>query len=109
MKGVVDSEDVPLNLSREHLQDSALIKRLSGVITRRIIKFLEKEAKVRNILLFFFLRFTANFQSFCALSIKTNLSLIENLLIRMPNLNAGKNFMLLVTFDLTRSSIASPC
>ncbi len=45
VKGVVDSEDVPLNLSREHLQDSALIKRLSGVLTRRIIKFLEKEAK----------------------------------------------------------------
>jgi len=33
-----------LNLSREHLQDSAIIKRLSGVITRRILKFLEKEA-----------------------------------------------------------------
>src|SRR5690242_5459729 len=43
VKGVVDSEDVPLNLSREHLQDSALIKRLSGVLTRRILKFLEKE------------------------------------------------------------------
>eukprot|EP01123_Difflugia_compressa_P008299 TRINITY_DN2433_c1_g8_i1.p1 TRINITY_DN2433_c1_g8~~TRINITY_DN2433_c1_g8_i1.p1 ORF type:complete len:819 (+),score=177.05 TRINITY_DN2433_c1_g8_i1:122-2458(+) len=45
VKGVVDSEDVPLNLSREHLQDSALIKRLSGVLTKRILKFLEKEAK----------------------------------------------------------------
>eukprot|EP01128_Nolandella_sp_AFSM9_P002084 TRINITY_DN12473_c0_g1_i1.p1 TRINITY_DN12473_c0_g1~~TRINITY_DN12473_c0_g1_i1.p1 ORF type:complete len:786 (+),score=275.51 TRINITY_DN12473_c0_g1_i1:34-2358(+) len=45
VKGVVDSEDVPLNLSREHLQDSALIKRLSGVLTRRLIKFFEKQAK----------------------------------------------------------------
>eukprot|EP01126_Amoeba_proteus_P035648 TRINITY_DN35_c0_g2_i5.p1 TRINITY_DN35_c0_g2~~TRINITY_DN35_c0_g2_i5.p1 ORF type:complete len:624 (-),score=146.15 TRINITY_DN35_c0_g2_i5:108-1979(-) len=44
IKGVVDSEDVPLNISREHLQDSALIKRLSGVLTRRLLKFLEKEA-----------------------------------------------------------------
>lgn len=44
VKGVVDSEDVPLNLSREHLQDSAIIKRLSGVLTRRILKFLEKES-----------------------------------------------------------------
>eukprot|EP01124_Arcella_intermedia_P028903 TRINITY_DN598_c0_g1_i1.p1 TRINITY_DN598_c0_g1~~TRINITY_DN598_c0_g1_i1.p1 ORF type:complete len:746 (+),score=191.04 TRINITY_DN598_c0_g1_i1:56-2293(+) len=45
VKGVVDSEDVPLNLSREHLQDSALIKRLSGVLTKRFLRFLEKEAK----------------------------------------------------------------
>eukprot|EP01125_Pyxidicula_operculata_P022707 TRINITY_DN9516_c0_g1_i1.p1 TRINITY_DN9516_c0_g1~~TRINITY_DN9516_c0_g1_i1.p1 ORF type:complete len:723 (+),score=249.26 TRINITY_DN9516_c0_g1_i1:30-2198(+) len=45
VKGVVDSEDVPLNISREHLQDNALIKRLSGVVTRRILKFLEKESK----------------------------------------------------------------
>jgi HSP90 family molecular chaperone len=34
-----------LNISREHLQDSALIKRLSGVLTRRIIRFLEKQMK----------------------------------------------------------------
>lgn len=45
VKGVVDSEDVPLNISREHLQDSALIKRLSGVLTRRLVKFFEKEMK----------------------------------------------------------------
>jgi len=45
IKGVVDSEDVPLNLSREHLQDSALIKRLSGVLTKRFIKQLDKESK----------------------------------------------------------------
>jgi HSP90 family molecular chaperone len=45
IKGVVDSEDVPLNLSREHLQDSALIKRLSGVLTKRLIKQLDKESK----------------------------------------------------------------
>jgi len=45
IKGVVDSEDIPLNLSREHLQDSALISRLSSVITRRILKFLVDESK----------------------------------------------------------------
>jgi len=45
VKGIVDSEDVPLNLSREHLQDSALIKRLSGVLTKRFLKFLDKESK----------------------------------------------------------------
>jgi len=48
VKGVVDSEDVPLNISREHLQDSALIKRLSGVLTRRLIKFFEKDLKTNT-------------------------------------------------------------
>lgn len=42
--GVVDSEDVPLNLSREHLQDSQLIRRVSNVITKRILKSLADEA-----------------------------------------------------------------
>jgi len=45
VKGVVDSEDVPLNLSREHLQDTALIRRLNAVLTKRILKFLAEEAQ----------------------------------------------------------------
>ncbi|XP_042890511.1 heat shock protein 75 kDa, mitochondrial-like isoform X2 [Penaeus japonicus] len=40
LKGVVDSEDIPLNLSRELLQDSALIRRLRTVIQNRVIRFL---------------------------------------------------------------------
>lgn len=40
LKGVVDSEDVPLNLSRELLQNSALIRRLRTVIQNRTIRFL---------------------------------------------------------------------
>jgi len=45
VKGVVDSEDLPLNLSREHLQDSGLIKRIGSVVTKRIMKWFEDEAK----------------------------------------------------------------
>jgi len=45
IRGVVDSEDIPLNISREHLQDSSLIKRLGNVMTSRIIKFFNEEAK----------------------------------------------------------------
>ncbi|RKP25624.1 TNF receptor-associated protein 1, isoform CRA_d [Syncephalis pseudoplumigaleata] len=45
VKGVIDSEDIPLNLSREMLQDSALIKRLRDVMTQRICKWLEEEAR----------------------------------------------------------------
>jgi HSP90 family molecular chaperone len=47
LKGVVDSEDLPLNISRELPQDRALIGRLGRVITRRFLKFLEEEAKDR--------------------------------------------------------------
>ena len=45
IKGVVDCEDLPLNISRETYQDSALISKLRHVITRRILKFLEDEMK----------------------------------------------------------------
>ncbi|MES2476170.1 MAG: molecular chaperone HtpG [Verrucomicrobiota bacterium] len=45
MKGVVDSADLPLNISRETMQDSALVKKLGAVISKRVIKMLEKEAE----------------------------------------------------------------
>lgn len=43
--GVVDSEDLPLNISREMLQDNSLLHRISGIITKRMIKHLEELAK----------------------------------------------------------------
>jgi molecular chaperone HtpG len=45
LKGVVDSEDLPLNISRETMQDSALLQKLNRVLTGRFLKFLEEEAK----------------------------------------------------------------
>ena len=47
LKGVVDSEDLPLNISRETMQDKALISKLNTVITKRFLKFLDEEAKNR--------------------------------------------------------------
>lgn len=43
--GVVDSEELPLNISRETVQDSALISKLRKVITRRFLRFLKDEAE----------------------------------------------------------------
>jgi len=45
LKGVVDSEDLPLNISRQALQDNALVAKLRKVITKRFLKYLDEEAK----------------------------------------------------------------
>jgi molecular chaperone HtpG len=45
LRGVVDSEDLPLNVSRETMQDSALLRKLNDVLTKRALKWLEEEAK----------------------------------------------------------------
>ncbi len=47
LKGVVDSEDLPLNISRESMQDSALVQKLNRLLTKRFLKFLEEEAEKR--------------------------------------------------------------
>lgn len=47
LKGVVDSADLPLNISRETMQDSALVQKLNSVLTKRYLKLLEEEANKR--------------------------------------------------------------
>ncbi|MFN0127614.1 MAG: molecular chaperone HtpG [Verrucomicrobiales bacterium] len=44
VRGVVDSEDLPLNISRETMQDSALVRKLGDVIAGRVLKLLEQQA-----------------------------------------------------------------
>lgn len=44
LRGVIDSSDLPLNISRESMQDSALVRKLGQVITGRFLKFLQKQA-----------------------------------------------------------------
>jgi TNF receptor-associated protein 1 len=45
VKGVIDSDDLPLNISRETMQDSALVRKISKVITGRMIRFFGEQAK----------------------------------------------------------------
>jgi TNF receptor-associated protein 1 len=45
LKGAVDSEDLPLNISRENMQDSSLMQKLNKVLTGRFLKFLEEAAE----------------------------------------------------------------
>lgn len=45
LKGAVDSESIPLNISREHTQDGAMMRKLSTILTKRILKWLASEAK----------------------------------------------------------------
>ena len=44
-KGVIDSADIPLNISRESMQDSALVRKLGKVVTKRFLKRLAEIAK----------------------------------------------------------------
>ena len=45
LHGVVDSEDIPLNLSRELLQESVVISKIKSVITGKMIAYLNRQAK----------------------------------------------------------------
>lgn len=45
VKGVVDSEDIPLNISRETLQENANFNRIAQNITSQILKHLDSVAK----------------------------------------------------------------
>tara|TARA_R110002096_G_scaffold234783_4_gene424833 strand:+ start:1116 stop:2981 length:1866 start_codon:yes stop_codon:yes gene_type:complete len=45
LRGVIDSADIPLNISRESMQDSSLVRKLNKVVTKRFLKFLDAEAK----------------------------------------------------------------
>jgi molecular chaperone HtpG len=45
VKGLVDSEDLPLNISREMLQHNPMLTRMRGSITKRILNELAKKAE----------------------------------------------------------------
>jgi molecular chaperone HtpG len=45
LRGVVDSEDLPLNVSREMLQNNPMLTRMRGQIVKRVLGELAKKAK----------------------------------------------------------------
>ena len=45
VRGVVDSDDLPLNVSRELLQDTRQLDKLKAALTKRVLDMLEKIAK----------------------------------------------------------------
>ncbi|MCW1832691.1 molecular chaperone HtpG [Pantoea ananatis] len=45
VRGLIDSNDLPLNVSREILQDSRVTQSLRGALTKRVLQMLEKLAK----------------------------------------------------------------
>ena len=45
LKGVVDSEDLPLNISRETMQDTTLMQKLNKVLASRFLKFLDEQSE----------------------------------------------------------------
>ncbi|MBQ4891843.1 molecular chaperone HtpG [Shewanella sp. UCD-FRSSP16_17] len=45
VKGLIDSNDLPLNVSREILQDNSITKALRSGVTKRVLGMLEKMAK----------------------------------------------------------------
>ena len=44
VRGLIDSNDLPLNVSREILQDSAVTRSLRSALTKRVLQMLEKLA-----------------------------------------------------------------
>ena len=45
LRGVVDSEDIPLNISRETLQENLLISKIRNVLTKKILGHLKEMAE----------------------------------------------------------------
>src|SRR5580692_3743047 len=45
LKGVVDSEDLPHNISLETMQDTSLMQKLNKVLTSRFLKFLDEQSE----------------------------------------------------------------
>ncbi len=48
VRGVVDTEDLPLNISRETLQDNLLVKKINATLAKQVLSHLEKMAEDKD-------------------------------------------------------------
>jgi molecular chaperone HtpG len=69
LKGVVDSEDLPLNISREAMQDTSLMQKLSKVLTGRFLKLLDEQAEKDEAV---YAQFYAEYQRFLKEGVATD-------------------------------------
>ena len=76
LKGVVDSEDLPLNISRETMQDTSLMQKLNKVLTSRFLKLLDEEAAKNPA---GYEKFYAEFQRFLKEGVVTDFTHKDNL------------------------------
>ncbi|MFQ5535570.1 MAG: molecular chaperone HtpG [Sphingomonadales bacterium] len=44
LRGIIDSEDLPLNISREMLQNNPVLSKIRGAVTKRVLSELEERA-----------------------------------------------------------------
>ena len=45
LRGVIDSEDLPLNISRESLQTNPVLAKIRGAVTKRVLSEIKKQAE----------------------------------------------------------------
>lgn len=76
LKGVVDSPDLPLNISRESMQDRSLVQKIGRVIAKRYLRLLADEAKKRRDA---YLEFFDTFGTFLKEGVATDLSYRDDL------------------------------
>ena len=92
IKGVIDSADLPLNISRETLQDNTLVHKLNEAITKRFLKFLEEEAEDRAET---YIEFYKKFGIYLKEGIVTDYSYREQIskLLRFESSNSEKDIL----------------
>eukprot|EP00697_Spironema_sp_BW2_P012618 gnl/Spiro4/29216_TR14287_c0_g1_i1.p1 gnl/Spiro4/29216_TR14287_c0_g1~~gnl/Spiro4/29216_TR14287_c0_g1_i1.p1 ORF type:complete len:739 (+),score=205.49 gnl/Spiro4/29216_TR14287_c0_g1_i1:105-2321(+) len=98
MKGVVDSEDIPLNISREHMQDSTLVARLSNVVVKKLLRFLYEEGKRDPVK---YQKFFYEFSQFFKEGICSDFQFKDDIskLLRFDSSMADPNQGMLISFD----------